>query len=290
MKVGAECIPCLYERAKFECDLVFDEEETKIRTLRKIMENIAPRLTPDVVPAVLGTLRERLIRKDSGKYDPYSELKEASDEVAQSLLPAADAYFKGSEEKIEALIRIAAVANTMEYGVKGHDFHHSNFADTFESVLGNAFQYDPRVTQAISASKKILYLTDNTGEVVFDDYVVKKLKGLGKEVVISPKSEPIINDATVKDIQRAGLFEGFQIVPSGSYVGIDLDEAPENFKELLWDENYLVIAKGMGYYETLSEFQDKLRGRLIYVLRAKCEPVARSIGVDKGTTVARMVS
>ncbi|MEE9594787.1 MAG: ARMT1-like domain-containing protein, partial [Candidatus Hydrothermarchaeales archaeon] len=154
MKVGAECVPCLFERAKFECDLVFEDEETKIRMLQEIMEKISTQLAPDMVPAVLGTLRERLIRKKSGIYDPYLDLKKASDEVAQSLLPTADDYYKKSDDNIEALIRIAAVANTMEYGVKGHDFHHSNFASTFQSVLDNDFIYDPKVTGAVEAFDK----------------------------------------------------------------------------------------------------------------------------------------
>jgi hypothetical protein len=289
MKVGSECVPCLYERAKFECDLVFEEEEAKIKVLRKIMETLAPLLTPDVVPAVLGTMRERLIRELSGTYDPYRDLKDSSNEIAMSLLPMAEKYYDASENKIEALMRIAAAANTMEYGVKGHDFHHGNFASTFDSILSNDLLYDPRITKTVETFDKVLYLTDNTGEAVFDEYVSKKLREMGKEVVISPKSEPIINDATEEDLRRSGLFADFAIMPSGSYVGVNLDEAPEDFKELFWNREYLIIAKGMGYYETISEFQDKLHGRLVYVLRAKCEPVARSIGVEKGTLTARLV-
>ncbi|MFQ5815539.1 MAG: DUF89 domain-containing protein [Candidatus Hydrothermarchaeaceae archaeon] len=289
MKVGAECIPCLFERAKFECDLVFEEEEAKISVLGEVMGNIVPLLAPDAVPAALGTLRERIIRERSGIYDPHLDLKVASDGVARSLLPTVDAHYNGSDGKIEALFKIAAVANTMEYGVKGHDFHHSGFSSTFDSIMDDDFLYDDRITGAVESFDKVLYLTDNTGEVVFDEYVAKRLRDMDKEVVISPKSEPIINDATVEDLRRSGLFEDFDVVPSGSYVGVNLDEAPERFKKLFWDKDYLVIAKGMGYYETISEFQGELRGRLIYVLRAKCEPVARSIGVERGALTARLI-
>ncbi|MEE9612726.1 MAG: ARMT1-like domain-containing protein [Desulfatiglandales bacterium] len=290
MKVGSECIPCLFERAKFECDLVFDDEEAKVRALVEVMNSISPLINPDIIPAVLGTMRERLIRKIGNSYDPYHDLKVASDDAAFSLLPVADAFYKDSSDKTEALIRIAAAANTMEYGVMGHDFHHDKFASTFLSILNNDFLYDPQIGEALGAFDKVLYLTDNTGEVVFDDYVAKKLVEIGKDIVVAPKSDPIINDATVKDIKRSGLFDGFKMEPSGSYVGIDLDEAHDAFKELLWEGDRLVIAKGMGHYETISEFEDKLRGRLIYVLQAKCEPVSRSIGVKKGTIVSRLIN
>lgn len=285
MKVGTECIPCLFERAKFECDLVFENEETKISVLKEIMENIAKCLRPDVVPAVLGTMRERIIRERSRSKDPYLRLKMLSDEAARSVLRETGARDGGNTEY---LLRMAAAANTMEYGVKGHDFHHSNLASTFKSIMNGEFLYDKRITRAIEAFEKVLYLTDNTGEAVFDDFVAENLKAMGKVVVIAPKNQPIINDATEDDLRRSGLFDGFDVVPTGSSVGLDLDEAPRTFKEIFWDKSYLVIAKGMGYYETISEFQAKLRGRLVYVLRAKCEPVARSLGVKKGAMVARL--
>ncbi len=288
MKIGAECIPCLFERAKFECDLVFASEATKIGVLKEIMENIAPRLKPEEAPATLGTLRERIIRKRSGTHDPYLALKIESDKAARLALKALTLPSIEGKKWVEDLIRMAAAANTMEYGVKGHDFHHSGFAATFNSIVNGEFLYDARITEAVNAFDKILYLTDNTGEAVFDDYVAKRLRENGKKVVVSPKAEPIINDATAEDLRRSRLFEGFEIVHSCSSVGLDLGEASEEFKKLFWDKGYLVIAKGMGYYETISEFQDKLRGRLVYVLRAKCEPVARSLGVKRGAVVARL--
>ena len=47
---------------------------------------------------------------------------------------------------------------------------------------------------------RILYLTDNAGEVFFDVFVIRELIKMGKEVIVSPKSAPIINDATIEDL------------------------------------------------------------------------------------------
>ncbi len=67
-------------------------------------------------------------------------------------------------------------------------------------------------------------------------------------------------------------------------MGIFLDDiSPELQKKM--KEVDLVISKGMGNFETISEFEDKLKGRLVYLLRAKCAPVARSLGVEKGDLV-----
>ena len=43
-------------------------------------------------------------------------------------------------------------------------------------------------------------MTDNAGEVFFDVFVIRELIKMGKEVIVSPKSAPIINDATIEDL------------------------------------------------------------------------------------------
>ena len=48
----------------------------------------------------------------------------------------------------------------------------------------------------------------------------------------------------------------------------------------------LVFAKGMGYWETLSELPAK--GRVFHCLVAKCQPVADSIGVPLNSYVAML--
>ena len=41
----------------------------------------------------------------------------------------------------------------------------------------------------------------------------------------------------------------------------------------------LVIAKGMGYYETFSELPE-YRKKVFHLLMAKCKPVAKTLGVQ----------
>ncbi|RLG35791.1 hypothetical protein DRN98_00430 [Methanosarcinales archaeon] len=178
----------------------------------------------------------------------------------------------------------------MEYGVKGHNFDHTAFRSEFENLLREPITGNVEdVLNRIKNASKILYLTDNAGEIVFDLFFIEELIEMGKEVIISPKSSPILNDATVDDVNEFADFD-IQIIPTGSFVGFSPDEADPGFLEHLWNEDYLVIAKGMGNYEVISEFETELSGRLIYILRAKCAPVADSIGVNQGNLVAMLVN
>ncbi len=286
MRVQPECISCLFERASFECDLAGMSSEEKRAALQEILSFVANHFSKSPVTAFIGTERERIIKRHSGKDDPYAELKRMSNEMALKILPAAEEFYNGAEDKIEAVIRIIAAGNSMEYGVKGHEYDHESFPDTFRSILNEKLIGDMRgIEEKIRDHDSILYLTDNCGEIVFDVFAVRKLRETGKKVIVSPKSGPIINDATVDDVLSLGE-KPEDIVETSDYVGISLEEASQEFLDLLWNPEYLIIAKGMGHYETITEFDDKLLGRLIYIFRAKCASVSKSAGVQQGSLVA----
>ncbi len=306
MKPKSDCIACLVERTKYECDIAFNDDSEKIRAMEEFIAFLMAHLGEEgKAPAFFGTERERIIKRRSGVKDPHREIKRRSNEVAKGLLSEVsdfyDAAVAKSGSKMEALVRIAAAANSMEYGVKGYFYDDDIFKDDFVHTLSENLNWDKDViTSAIKERNKILYLTDNAGEVFFDAFVIRELIELGKEVVVSPKSAPVINDATTEDVKEAiekvGISDSglVKIVPSGSCIGVSLEEAEEEFMDVFCDDSYLVIAKGMGNYETISEFEARaelrLSGRLIYVFRAKCEPIASNIGVKRGELVAKLVS
>jgi len=335
MKVRAECVSCLVERAKYECDIVFQSDLEKLRALKAFLRFLSANLSESRTPSFYGTERERLVKRLSGVRDPYRELKREANALAKTLLPVAEAFYRDAEDKMEALVRVAAVANAIEYGVKGYSFSTNAFKANFLSMLRNEKLNWEReaVANAIEEHDAILYLTDNAGEVIFDAFVVREFLQQGKIVVVSPKSEPVLNDATVEDLKDALSFVGIptaltaltastaltaptvptaptsltnladaiekakektkagavSILPSGAYVGVSLEEAPSSFLSVLRDERFLVVAKGMGHYEALSEIESAFEGRLLYILKAKCEPVAESIGVKRGELVAKCI-
>jgi uncharacterized protein with ATP-grasp and redox domains len=64
-------------------------------------------------------------------------------------------------------------------------------------------------------------------------------------------------------------------------VGLDLDEVSSEFQNL-YDKAQIILAKGMGHFETMSHLHDP---RIWFLLQAKCAPMARSLGVDRNTFV-----
>ncbi len=284
--------------------MALDDDREKVFALKEFIAFLVEHLDKErKSPAFFGTEREKIIKKRSGAKDPHKAVKRRSNEVAKGLLPEAYRFYNATGNNIEALIRIAAAANSMEYGVKGYSYDDDIFKGDFVRTLDEKLNWNmDLIISAIKERKKILYLTDNAGEIFFDAFVIRKLIEMGKEVVVSPKNAPVINDATTEDLREAiasvgipnfGFEDRVKVIPSGSCIGVSLEEAEEEFLDVFSDDRYLVIAKGMGNYEAISEFEAEpelgLKGRLVYILRAKCEPIASSIGVKRGELVAKLV-
>jgi len=285
LRVASNCYPCLLDRAKFECDMLFTRDEDKKAAVEELLDFMAG--NKGGVPALMGTEREFIIKRRSGKADPYRELKEESNRVARGLLPQAEEFYEQSPDKFEALIRIASAANSMEFGVKGHDFDNATFGRAFAGTLRESLQADmDELKRRLQSFDKIFYLTDNCGEVIFDLFVIERLEEMGKRVVVGSKSEPIINDVTAQELKS---FSEVDVIPTGNVVGTALEHLSEEASLLLNDSEWLILSKGMGNFETMTEFDQRLKGRLIYILRAKCEPVAAKLAVPRGSLVARAV-
>ncbi len=285
MRMTSNCYPCILDRAKFECDLVFTGEDEKKAAIEELLDYMA--CHKGGVPALVGTKRENIIKQRSKNRDPYCELKDESNRVATSLLPIAQEFYEKAEDGIEALIRIAAAANSMEFGVKGHDFDNGTFSSVFSSTIRENLYGDmAEVKRRLNSFGNIFYLTDNCGEAVFDLFVISKLEEMGKRVVIGSKAEPVLNDVTASEIRAMTSTE---VLATGDVVGTALESLQKEAHELLLNPEWLILSKGMGNFETISEFDEMLKGRLVYIMRAKCEAVAAEIGVPKGTLVAKPV-
>ncbi|MGB3944929.1 MAG: ARMT1-like domain-containing protein [Methanothrix sp.] len=283
MKMGSSCYSCILDRAKFECDLLFSDDEAKREAMEELLDFMV--LSKGAVPSLVGTQREEIIKRRSNNPDPYREMKEESNRVATALLPVAKKFYDEAEDKLEALIRIAAAGNSMEWGVKGHDFDVGSFEGAFGETLGENLDGDLlEVRRRIDRFDEILYLTDNAGEIVFDLFVIDRLTEMGKRVIIAPKTGPILNDVTADELEK---MTRHPIEATGPVIGLSLEKVRPELLEVLMDEGFLVIAKGMGNFETITEFEGLLKGRLIYVMRAKCDPVATALGVPRGSLAVR---
>ncbi|OYT53746.1 MAG: hypothetical protein B6U77_03430 [Candidatus Hecatellales archaeon ex4484_218] len=288
MKVTAECIPCLLERGYREAARVVKDEAKLKEIMGEVLKTISQNFSPEVAPAYLGTLRDRVIKRMVGK-DPYKELKKTANDLALKLLPQTKkTIFERSKNPYECFreaCKIAVVANSMEFDVSGYDFRLEDLEKTLKNMslaVDDLF----KAYRLLEKSKNVLILTDNAGEIVFDGLLAETLKFIGVNVTVAVKSGPVLNDATLEDALKVGIDKIVdKLTTIGSdCVGLIWEEASEEIKKIFLGSG-LVVAKGMGNYEALTELEN-LGVNVLFLLKAKCNPVAKSIGVSKGSNVA----
>jgi uncharacterized protein with ATP-grasp and redox domains len=131
-----------------------------------------------------------------------------------------------------------------------------------------------------------LYLADNTGEVFFDLPLLQWMRRY-TSVTYVVKALPVQNDLTLEEIRQAGLEDELNpVITTGTATpGIDFAQASEQFIEE-YNTADLIFAKGMGYYESLSELP--ATGKVLHCLVAKCGPVAGSLDVPLNSYVAML--
>ena len=185
-----------------------------------------------------------------------------------------------SSDPLQTAIRLAIAGNVIDYGVRSDltdEQVRSAIAWSLEAPL------EPEALEALRAeilsAGSILYLADNAGEIVCDRLLLELLPL--ERVVLAVKGSPVINDATRADAVAAGLTELVQVVDNGSDVpGTILSRCSESFRRSFHEAD-LVIAKGQGNYETLSDAD-----RRVYLLfKAKCPVIARDVGREVGELV-----
>lgn len=95
----------------------------------------------------------------------------------------------------------------------------------------------------------------------------------GYPITFVVRGAPTINDALKDDAKMAGIDKLAAVVDNGSDApGTILEECSPEFKRLFFEAD-LIIAKGQGNYETLSDEQKTI----FFLLKAKCPVIANDI-------------
>lgn len=292
MKVEVECADCIFHRGLLEIVEATDDPSLQFKVTSALFQLLAKEFKPTTVPAYLGTERDRLIKRMTGNPDLYVKIKQRSNRKALEFLPLARKLVS-NESSPELRFRKAClcsiVGNVMEFDIPGHTFKYEDIGRLVQRAEDDlAIDDVAEIFDAVKEARKILYLADNAGEIAFDKLLVDELKKLGAHVIVAVKGGPIINDATMEDVKYVGMDKvADDIITTGTdAVGLMPEQCSREFLEVYGSVD-LVLAKGMGYVETLTELDLTFPHALL--LRTKCQPVANFLNVEKGKNVAKLI-
>ena len=280
MRTFVDCIPCFVRQALDSVRLATNDHSVHERLLREILK-AASEMDFRQSPPAMGQQIHRLIRELSGQRDPYRETKDRFNRLALDMYPLLEALVERSPIPLKTAVRLAIAGNVIDSGVNS-DLDEAQVDEAIQHALASPLSGDVQeLSVAVSTATEILYLADNAGEIVFDRLLIEQMP-LDKVTVVV-KGTPVLNDATVVDARAAGITELVEVIDNGSDApGTILDDCSQAFRRRFHKAD-LIIAKGQGNYETLSEVEKDV----FFVLMAKCPVIARDLGCPVGSLVLR---
>jgi len=276
MKATLDCLACILTQALRASRVATADPTIQRQVLDETAKKI-PGLDMNKSPASISMVAYELTASLTGNEDPYRELKIEQNEQALRIEPELRRIVQESEDRLVTALHIAAVGNVIDLGVQ-----HAGEIDihaTLDQVLREGFAVDhtDAFRESLAHSKDLVFLLDNAGEIVFDKILIEELLQ-HTSVTAVVKAGPIINDALLADAQQVGLTKICEVIDNGgAFVGSPLDRIPSWFTERL-EQADMIVGKGQGNYETVDAFP----GDVFLILRAKCEVVARHMGLKYG--------
>lgn len=284
MRTYLDCIPCFYNQALKTARIAGASEEDQREVLNKISELI-PYFSLNTTPAEMGRKVYRIVSKVTGKKDPYREIKEESNKMALKEYEKMKLRVKDSTNPLRTAIGLAIIGNLIDFGIKDP----STIQGEIDQMLNSEFELKTTnqnehfdylaFQQSLFDTESVLYLADNSGEVVFDriliEYIVNEYH---KNVIYAVKGKPVLNDALVEDAISCGINHFANIISCGAdSPGVILKYCSPEFIRLFNDAE-MIISKGQGNYEALSNEKNNL----FFLLVAKCPVIARHVGCHIG--------
>lgn len=279
MRTYFDCVPCFVRQVLDSVRMTTDDEQIQEKVLREALY-LGSKMDLSQSPPAMAQKIHRFIREITGVKDPYLEVKNRFNKLALQMYPELKQQVETSADPLETAVRLAIAGNIIDFGVNSvveQSQVERTIADSLTEPLDMEAMEEFR--DATSQAEDILYLGDNTGEIVFDRLLIEQLPY--EKITFAVKGGPILNDATMEDAQVVGLTDIVNVIDNGSDApGTILESCSEAFRRR-FDKSDLIIAKGQGNYETLSNI-DK---NIFFMLQPKCVVLARHLGCEIGSLV-----
>ena len=238
----------------------------------EILENYqkyenAPHLAQAIYEAVKSLTKEE---------DPFIKIKKNDIAVAKSLIPVLKEFISSSSDSVYAALKVGAVGNNLDSAI----VRNIDIKDKINEELNVPFKVcdAEALSEKLKTAKTVLIVGDNSGEAIFDGVFMDTFPKLSFYYAV--RSAPIINDITLREIPLTGIDKKATVLASGSRApGSVLSQCSSEFKKLLASAD-IVISKGQGNYESLSEVKN-----IFFLLKAKCPVIASRFGVETGSYI-----
>lgn len=279
-RLNPECISCLVNGQLKLCPEDADTKQ-KVAYMQKVLQMIAEAPVSDSAPVIVRGIKR--LQKDMFDIDrDFTEIKKHYNQLMLEKEPEMQQTLETAPDKLKLALQYAMTGNYIDFGAQIQVSE-----EELVQLLGDAAQVAvdeqeyAHLQQELAKAEKLVYLTDNCGEIVADKQLMGVLKELYPQLEITAivRGYPVVNDATMEDAQQVGLTEQVKVLGSGSDVGgTCIEELSEEAYTALHGAD-VILAKGQGNFETMQQ----CGLNIYYIFLCKCEMFSRKFGVPKYT-------
>jgi len=272
MKIFLDCLPCMLRQVLEAARMATQDEQIHETIVEEALEVLSRHRSYCCAPK-MSEVMHAIVKKNTGIDDPYASLKARDIDSALRVEPFVwDFVFRDKSHLLQAL-KASATGNVMDSAL----YKDLNIEKCLKEELEKEFAVCDiqSFEKDCIGAKRILIIGDNAGETVFDKMLAEYLS-VTHEIVYAVREEPIINDVTFDDALKTGM-QNFAIIMSTGCAspGTVLESCTTEF-QTLFNEVDVVISKGQGNFEALSEAPRKV----YFLLKAKCHRIAEALDVE----------
>jgi len=278
MKTYFDCIPCFLRQALNAARLTTTDINMHEKVMRKVLGRVSE-MDLNQPPPLMGQQIYRIIRETTGNSDPYKKIKDKFNTFVLDLYPEFKKKITTSVNPFETAVRLAIAGNIIDFGVEAKINTSTVYQVVNQSLTQKIDGSIKKFKDTVFSANKILYLGDNSGEIVFDRLLIEQLPY--DKVTFAVRGYPVINDVTMDDAEATGITKLVSVIDNGSDApGTILDECSDEFKHVFQDAD-VIISKGQGNYESLSESNKNI----FFIFKVKCPVVAENTKCAVGSMV-----
>lgn len=275
IKISRECIHCLARQAVEIAEEATSNISIQEQIIKRSLKELSEVDFNETAPEVAFRMHQHA-KNITGIIDPYKKLKEKYNEIAQEIYNRIieEKWLEKAEDAFDMACRLAIAGNIIDFSA-GLKLGPSDIIKSVEdSIKHDIFGTGTiALREAVERADNIMYIADNSGEIIFDKFLLENLPI--NKVTYVVKGGPIVNDATMEDAISTGVVNLVKVIDNGhSAQGTILKDCSSRFKSE-FSKADLIISKGQANFETLSDIKDKT---IFYLLRAKCSSVTSAIG------------
>lgn len=248
----------------------YPDMEKKTEYMKKVMALIANTEEKDCAPSLSVDIQKLYSRFWDCPMEDFTEIKREYNQLMLNMEDSLENKIRKSEDPLEKSLLYARIGNYIDFAALSNVDQATVFTLLEEKSTESLDEEEYRnFLRDLSSAKKLVYLTDNCGEVVLDKLAVKILKEKypDLDITVIVRGYPVVNDATMEDAEEIGLTDSVRVIGNGSNVGGTwIPGITSEARDLLYDAD-LIIAKGQGNFETLND----CGLNIYYLFLCKCD-------------------